>query len=269
MAQVNKTAELAIETAHFQLRLLPAQPYQVRFTSQFASLGYVFDSQQGRHALGSDRATDFYASANSFAYLPSGCDVYSESLQGGEYLKIWGQSKSGLLPLHSDPVEHVASPEIVRLANQLRQFMLRLNVAETVNANELDQRVLEWLAAMPLTGDEYRFQRLPKNTMQALEASIERHLGDAVDVFFLANQLGFSAAYFSRVFKQSFGRSPYDFILDRRLTAARQLLTQSRQGITEIALELGFNSHAHFSTAFKHRLGMTPRKFRQSVRQAV
>lgn len=68
--------------------LLPRKPYQTAYTPEAAVIGFAFESQVGMHAFGSDRRVAFRARPNGLAYVPPGCDVYSCSVNGGEYLRI-------------------------------------------------------------------------------------------------------------------------------------------------------------------------------------
>src|SRR5580658_5163902 len=68
--------------------LLPRSAYCAAFTPELPSIGFAFDGQAGVHAFASDRKVDFRAKPNSLAYVPPGCDIYSQSDHGGEYLKV-------------------------------------------------------------------------------------------------------------------------------------------------------------------------------------
>ena len=59
--------------------LLPQSPYDAAYTPDAAIIGFAFDSQAGVHAFATDRRTEFPAKPNGLAYVPRGCDVYSES----------------------------------------------------------------------------------------------------------------------------------------------------------------------------------------------
>ncbi len=71
--------------------LLPPGPYCARYTPETPVAGFAFESQQGMHAFASDRVRTFYAPANSLAFTPAGCSIYSEASCGGEYLTLSGK----------------------------------------------------------------------------------------------------------------------------------------------------------------------------------
>ena len=65
-----------------------------------------------------------------------------------------------------------------------------------------------------------------------------------------------------RLFKQTTGISPHQFILQLKIERAKQLINKTQLSLTEIAYELGFTDQAHFSNAFKKIIGVAPRQYR-------
>jgi AraC family transcriptional regulator len=97
-----------------------------------------------------------------------------------------------------------------------------------------------------------------------LLAFIEEHLGSDIGIATLAELSGYSSDHFARLFKQGFGLSPYQYILQRRVERAKSLLRDRTHSITEVAMLCGFASQAHFHTTFKARTGVTPGVYRKS-----
>ena len=71
---------------------------------------------------------------------------------------------------------------------------------------------------------------------------------------------------FARAFKQATGSSPHSYLVEARITRAKELLCKSSVSITEVALRSGFASSSHFSVTFRRVTGLTPREFRKSQR---
>jgi AraC family transcriptional regulator len=98
---------------------------------------------------------------------------------------------------------------------------------------------------------------------------IERHVDDNLDrqigLTELAVLAGLSRWYFLRVFQQTAGTSPHDYVMRRRLERARTLLSTTGRSVMEIAGDVGM-SHSHFSRVFSRRLGVTPTEFRRISR---
>lgn len=80
----------------------------------------------------------------------------------------------------------------------------------------------------------------------------------------LARQLHLSYDYFQHRFHQVTGHSPRQFLLARRLAAARELLEQGQLNCTEIAERCGFSNSAQFSMLFKKDCGQTPLQYRRN-----
>lgn len=80
----------------------------------------------------------------------------------------------------------------------------------------------------------------------------------------VARHAGFSRNYFSRVFKEAFGRGFEQYLTEQRLALAERLLHTSLLPIGRVAAESGFASAAHFSAAFRRRRGTTPQAFRRA-----
>ncbi|MBQ2705159.1 MAG: helix-turn-helix transcriptional regulator [Clostridia bacterium] len=77
----------------------------------------------------------------------------------------------------------------------------------------------------------------------------------------LANYLGISEVYLRRLFRANCGTTPKQFILDARVRKAKQMLTESRCSVTDIAEQCGFGSVYHFCRAFKKDSGLTPTEY--------
>ena len=97
-----------------------------------------------------------------------------------------------------------------------------------------------------------------------IKTYIEQHLTKDIRLDDLALTVGLSTDYFRKAFKQSFGQSPSRYIRKRRINLAKEMLIRGDQSITEIALNLQFSSHAHFTDTFRHATGIPPSKFRNN-----
>jgi len=94
---------------------------------------------------------------------------------------------------------------------------------------------------------------------------INEHLQDELSLFELARIANLSPHHFATVFKASTGISPHRYVIERRIDRARDLLRQDEKTISEIAYAVGFSSQSHLTANFRRTMGVTPRKFRQSL----
>jgi AraC-like DNA-binding protein len=81
----------------------------------------------------------------------------------------------------------------------------------------------------------------------------------------LAAELGVSPFRLCRAFRQATGGSLHQHLTRLRLATALEKLPQYRERLTDLALDLGFSSHSHFSHAFRGYFGRTPTAFLQNA----
>ena len=81
----------------------------------------------------------------------------------------------------------------------------------------------------------------------------------------LARQAGLSTSHFHRSFRESTGKTPYQFLLQRRVERARTLMRDRRISLTEVALASGFADQHHLSRVFRQVTSMTPTNYRRSL----
>lgn len=252
------------------VELLPARAYCASFKSPAPSIGFAFDSQSGDHAFASDRPRPFRTRPNSLAFVPFGCNVFSRSGSGGEYLKLaamenapdhrgdhWGESR-----IFNDRIDKRAIPA----AQAIRKLLLANGPPDPLlleaQAETLADRVDEALGTSDLPRGAERW--MTPQRLRKVDELIESQLDRTLTVAALARALGLSPGFFSRAFKAAIGKAPHDHIIDRRIARARALLSGSERPLSDVALICGFSSHAHMTTAFRARLGATPVQFRLS-----
>jgi AraC family transcriptional regulator len=93
---------------------------------------------------------------------------------------------------------------------------------------------------------------------------MEDHLGEDIGLCMLASIAGFSVHHFSDVFKAETGFAPHQFLIERRIHRAKELLLGSDTPIAQIAVEVGFSGQSHFTEHFRKSTSTTPLRFRQA-----
>lgn len=91
---------------------------------------------------------------------------------------------------------------------------------------------------------------------------IEANLAEPLSLGQLAQMCALSEYHFARMFRESFGLPPHQYLLARRLNRARELLRSTRSAFGEIALACGFASASHFSNRFRQTMGATAGEYR-------
>jgi AraC family transcriptional regulator len=92
---------------------------------------------------------------------------------------------------------------------------------------------------------------------------IDAHLSEDIGLDDLAGEAGLSSYHFGKAFKASLGVPPCRYVTERRIHRAKELLLGGHGSITEIAHDLGFSSHSHFTDVFRKTTGATPSRFRR------
>jgi AraC family transcriptional regulator len=104
--------------------------------------------------------------------------------------------------------------------------------------------------------------RLPQARLRRVLEYMQAHLDRELSLAELAAVVQMSPYYFSRLFKQSTGLSPYQYVLQQRVEWAKRLLAEARLPIAAVAQRVGFASQAHLTMVFRQRVGATPRQYR-------
>jgi len=96
---------------------------------------------------------------------------------------------------------------------------------------------------------------------------IHAHYEEAITLEDLAERLGCSVSYMSRIFKAQVGTSPNDYLIQVRMEQAKRWLTSSDIGLYDIALSVGYSDVYYFSRLFKKQAGVSPVQFRNKMRK--
>jgi signal transduction histidine kinase/AraC-like DNA-binding protein/DNA-binding LacI/PurR family transcriptional regulator len=147
--------------------------------------------------------------------------------------------------LNSEDIRRLSYPRVV------------LHTKATLREGELSERLIQARQALP---------GLPPATSTLVKRAIgyiQQHYGRALARQEIADAVGVSKDYLSRIFQQELGLSPWEYLLRFRIRQARELLKTSDLGITAIAERVGFEDAAYFSRVFHREVGVTPRAYRE------
>lgn len=98
---------------------------------------------------------------------------------------------------------------------------------------------------------------------------INSHYMDEISMEWAADYVGFSKFHFARLFKEYTDVTFYDYLLHRRMQAAKVLLADTSKTVTEIAFQSGFNNLTSFTRSFKNYTGLTPSQYRLNRAVAI
>jgi AraC family transcriptional regulator len=114
--------------------------------------------------------------------------------------------------------------------------------------------------------DKRRRARLAPAQLQLIREYIKNNFANNPSLTELAGVAQLSPYHFSRLFKNTMGITPHQYILRERIAESKTLLNSKNMPIAEIALSLGFASQSHFSDVFRKLTGRTPKDEQRAVR---
>jgi AraC-like DNA-binding protein len=102
---------------------------------------------------------------------------------------------------------------------------------------------------------------LARHLLRARDLADGRY-ADPLDVAALANRAHVSPTHFARSFRAAYGATPHQYLIARRMERACFALRESDRPVTEVSLDVGFQSLGSFSTTFSRWLGVSPSAYR-------
>jgi AraC family transcriptional regulator len=199
---------------------------------------------------------------------------HAERPRGGEDPVVMRLSRA-LEAAETGAGEHCALyADAVRLAIVARMLSLRSGTLDSA-----DGRVVEHAPAVveartpepseapaPVTEPRRPKSGLPKWRFKRVAAYVDENLDKPVTLAGMAAAAGLSRMHFAAQFKIATGTRPHDYLLGRRIERAKAMMIASQEPLVEIALAVGFQTQAHFTTVFRRFVGDTPHQWRSANR---
>ena len=240
------------------VQLLPRAAYSVRDPSHLHTLGITLERQKGIHAVDSDRRMGFDTFPGVLAQTPVGVDVFSESMIGGEYLllRLDGSFAQLHLPALNHRVQSAGNSKALGLAQKMRRLLLAANTDQMA----LEQAALSLVELASQAND--RPQKITSTAFKDVLDQIAESYAQPLQLKHLADTYGRNELGLLRDFSLALGITPHAYLIETRLQAARSLIDSTDLPLATIALEAGFAHQSHMGSAFRLRLGMTPKEYR-------
>jgi AraC family transcriptional regulator len=179
---------------------------------------------------------------------------------------------------HPDqPFAFVTSPCEAQLFWRYRELVQRLEGAAKEPLEHLwaDVTALQWVAdvlesAFEKHGKPTRSQRMSTKAdhaekTEAAKAFLASHMSEPVMLTEIAREVAASPFNFARLFQQQTGLPVHRYLTLLRLRASLERLCDGADDLTDLALDLGFSSHSHFTDVFRRQFGQTPSAVRKNA----
>lgn len=281
MVTVAHRSALHCEGRGFAVTVLPASPYQVSYVPTHHVIGFTFERQRGVDAFGGARHRPFDAEPWRLAFTPAGCDVFSASDKGGEYLvlsfapEIFARLAPGVETSQVRQFTNAADPLFTPLAISLRRITMVGAAAPSLAMETVVAAAAERVSALlnPTTQRARAECRMTSRRLKRILDHFEARLTEDIRLADLANDTGLSECYLARTFRAATGMTLHAALVERRIARARSLIeVASRRGarpsLADVAAATGFSSHAHMTTAFRRVLGITPSEWMRMLASA-
>lgn len=133
-----------------------------------------------------------------------------------------------------------------------REFLGTRKAEETLRKNEEDANVI----------NNYLLGDSGKNYYVKISLEkIRDHFAERISIESVAEELGVSASYLSRKFKETTNDTFLELLNEHRIQQSVKLLSTGRYRVSEIGEKVGFNEYKHFYAVFKKHTGLTPSDF--------
>ncbi len=110
---------------------------------------------------------------------------------------------------------------------------------------------------------------LPTRMVEAMDEYIREHCGEELSNTEIGAIFGYHPFYVSQMLKKKAGITLHQYIIAYRLKAARSLLENTGKTVIDIADETGFTDASYFTKMFKASYGVTPKEFRNSLKEEI
>ena len=176
----------------------------------------------------------------------SGLSAKNQDLMGGNFIKTGKQ--------------HFPNSAIGKIFDRLQEELLETRLASDEMVNHLlDELFIQ--VSRSMLSEECRSMSPDDNCIQDLEMKLKNELSHKWSLMEMAEILDVGQTSLNQIIKKETGFSPGQYLMHLRINAARDLLLNSGQSITEIAFECGFCSSQHFSNSFRKKTGYSPSEY--------
>ena len=94
---------------------------------------------------------------------------------------------------------------------------------------------------------------------------IRDHFNEPISIQTLAQLENYNPSYYTDWFRKKIGCSPSEYLRQFRVERAKEMLSNPRFSLLDVAVQIGYNSHSAFTRAFKQTVGCSPQEYRSRI----
>jgi len=206
--------------------------------------------------------------AGDFYFLNRLHSHYYYSDKEDPYCKIWinagGRLLDGLVNAYGLTEGAIVVPGSATEPLFVRMAEL-LSGAGAENADEVTTECAKLICDLVITAatEHRKVQRATVSTAERIKDYIDSGLSYNVSLDDIAQHFFLNKSYIISIFSEKYGYTPKQYILQRKMQAARTMLEENMYSIAEISDILNFSSSQHFSSLFKKKEGVSPDEYRR------
>jgi AraC family transcriptional regulator len=265
-------AGLAVEDYSISACIIPRHEHIENF------LHVVLHGSVKYEVLTRGKTLDFRASPGTTFILPQG--TIDEFRWKGPTHRIAVAIHPSLLVNALDETAHQHNIELTEHWNLIDQNITAVLLAMTADldagspagrlygeclANALAVYLLNRYTVRRYTPVAYQ-GGLPGYRLKRVLDHIGDNLAEDLSLTQLAALAGMSPHYFAELFRRSMGCAPHRYVLLQRIERAKQELRDTRYGVIEVGLDVGFQNPSHFARMFRKFVGTSPSRFQLEVK---
>lgn len=263
----NYLKELSISVDRVQLTQCSPSWRSYNYTPSFSSIGFICS---GEGWMKIDNA-DLYPKEGQLYLLPSGTQQSFSTINDNPYRKYYCHfhAAAGSVSIF----DAIKLPLCIYVADKqqviaiFQELLESFNKSDVISLLKVKSMMLKLILYYIESCNLEHIQLLNKDLNIHIKKAvnyIEANLKEEINIEKIAEITGYHPCYFIKLFKDTFGLAPVQYITKRRIEKSVFLLTNSSLTISEIAEEIGFNSQFYFSNIFKKHTGLSPTEYRSA-----
>jgi AraC-like DNA-binding protein len=133
----------------------------------------------------------------------------------------------------------------------------------TLFADCVSVGIVARLLSPPRSKEPAKVHELSRWRLKRAIEYIDARLAEPIRLADVAAATGLTRMHFAAQFRAATGQSPHEFLLQRRIERAQEMLVNSGVALVDVALSVGFQSQSHFTSVFKRFAGQPPQAWRR------